>query len=73
MTTHEDLARLRASTLSITEHQTLVKTVSEHRDRADRAETRLRLALDILDGRFQPTDRIGDLHAAMKRALRGEL
>ena len=37
------------------------------------ADHRLRLALDILDGRFQPTDRIGDLHGAMKRALRGDL
>ena len=37
------------------------------------ADRRLRLALDILDGRFQPTDRIGDLHAAMTRALKGEL
>ena len=37
------------------------------------ADHRLRLALDILDGRFQPTDRIGDLHGAMTRALRGDL
>lgn len=37
------------------------------------ADRRLRLALEILDGNFQPTDRIGDLHGAMKRALRGEL
>lgn len=37
------------------------------------ADHRLRLALDILDGRFQPTDRIGDLHAAMTSILKGEL
>lgn len=73
MMTPEDLARLRASRLSITEHQALVKTAREHRDRADQAEARLRLALDILDGRFQPADRIGDLHAAMTSILKGEL
>lgn len=37
------------------------------------ADHRLRLALDILDGQFQPTDRIGDLHAAMTNILKGEL
>lgn len=73
MMTPEDRERLRASTLSITEHQTLVKTASEHRDRADQAETRLRLALEILDGRFQPNDRIGDLHVALTSILKGEL
>lgn len=73
MMTPEDLARLRASRLSITEHQTLVKTAREHRDRANQAEARLRSALDILDGRYKPTDRIGDLHEAMIRALRGDL
>lgn len=37
------------------------------------ADHRPRLALDILDGQFQPTDRIGDLHAAMTNILRGDL
>lgn len=52
---------------------TLRNTLAQETLRAEWAENRLRLALEILDGRFQPTDRIGDLHAAMTNILKGEL
>lgn len=51
----------------------ILKDLHETRKRLGTAERRLRAALDILDGQFRPTDRIGDLHAAMTSVLRGDL